>query len=273
MVTSTRETTILTPEQVRVSAPAVYARQPKEAMSDRYVFVPTDRILDNFAEAGWYPTKAFQSKTKKDNVAERKHFVRLSNPEFMPVMKEVGSLSPEILLMNSHNGTSGVRMEIGLFRFICSNGLIVKDSSFAQVTKRHAGTSKEEIFEILYEAGNKFPDIWNKVTEYKSINLTKSQKRDFAIKAIEYNWSEDSIITPEDVLRPRRTADESDDLFVTMNVVQENIVKGGMSYINPRTHRPRHTRSIKNADRDLKVNLYLWGMMENFKQTGKFLVG
>ena len=272
MIDSIRETTILTPEQIKISAPAVYARQPKEAMSDRYVFVPTDRILDNFAEAGWYPTKAFQSKTKKDNVDERKHVIRLSNPEFQPVMKEVGSLSPEILLINSHNGTSGIRMEIGLFRLVCANGLIVRDTQFAQITKRHSGTDKEEIFRILYEAGNKFPDIWNKISEYKSINLSNRQRVDFAVKAIEYNWSEDSIITPEDILRPRRTADENEDLFSVMNVVQENIIKGGMSYINPRTHRPRHTRSIKNADRDIKVNMFLWAMMENYRTTGKFIV-
>jgi len=46
------ETKILTKEDMLKTAPAVYAKQPKGAMSDRYVFVPTDRILDNFAEAG-----------------------------------------------------------------------------------------------------------------------------------------------------------------------------------------------------------------------------
>lgn len=264
--------TILTKEDILKTAPAVYAKQPKAEMSDRYVFVPTDKVLDNFAEAGWYPTKAFQSKTKKDNVDERKHVIRLSNPEFQPVMKEAGELTPEILLINSHNGTSGIRMEIGLFRMVCSNGLVVRDTQFAQITKRHAGTDKEEIFRILYEAGNKFPDIWNKVSDYKSINLTNRQRLDFAVKAIEFNWSENSIINPNDVLHTRRTEDESDDLFATFNIVQENIIKGGMSYINPKTQRPRHTRSIKNADRDIKVNMFLWGCMENFRVHGKFIV-
>jgi len=79
--------TVLTEAEIRKSAPAVFAKQSKVSMSDRYTFVPTDKILDNFAEAGWYPTKAFQSKTKKDGVSERKHIIRLSNPNFTPVMR------------------------------------------------------------------------------------------------------------------------------------------------------------------------------------------
>lgn len=267
-----KETKILTKEDILKTAPAVYAEQPKQSMSDRYVFVPTYKIIDNFAEAGWYPTKAISSKSKKYDITERKHVVRLSNPNLQPAMPEVGSLVPEILLINSHNGTSGIRLEIGLFRLVCSNGLIVRDTQFAQITKRHTGINKDEIFRILYEAGREFPDIWSKVTDYKSINLTNRQRLDFAVKAIEYNWSKDSIIKPEDVLRARRSEDEGDSLFQIFNRIQENIIKGGTEYINPRTHRSRHTRAISNTDRDIRINMFLWGCMESFRTTGKFVI-
>jgi len=85
----------LTKEEIKKSAPAVYATTPKATMTDRYSFVATDKIITGFNQAGWEVTKAFQSKTKKDDVSERKHIVRLSNPEFQPMMKEVGSLTPE----------------------------------------------------------------------------------------------------------------------------------------------------------------------------------
>jgi len=267
-----RETKILTKEDILKTAPAVYAKQPKEAMSDRYVFVPTDRILDNFAEAGWYPTKAFQSKSKKDNPVERKHIIRLSNPTVQPVMKEAGALSPEILLINSHNGTSTIRMEIGIYRLVCANGLIVADSRFAQIKRRHSGTNKEEIFRVVAEASKEFPDVWSKVEEYKSIHLTTKQRFDFAVKAVEFNWSENSVVMPKDVLHTRREEDEDDSLFNTFNTIQENIIKGGIEYQNPRTMRPRHTRSIKNADRDIRVNAFLWSCMESFRTSGKFVV-
>ena len=272
MISIIKDTKILTKEDILKTAPAVYAKQPKEAMSERYVFVPTDKILNNFAEAGWYPTKAFQSKSKKDNPAERKHIIRLSNPDIKPVMPTVGSLTPEILLINSHNGTSTVHMEIGIYRLVCANGLIISDSRFAQIKRRHSGTDKEEIFRIVAEASKEFPDVWSKVDEYRSLHLTTNQRFDFAVKAVEFNWSENSVVMPKDVLHTRRSEDESDDLFTTMNILQENLIKGGIEYQNPRTMRARHTRSIKNADRDIRVNTFLWSLMENFRTTGKFVI-
>jgi hypothetical protein len=178
----------LTKEEIKKSAPAVYTTQPKASLSSRYSFVSTEKIIDGFNKAGWEVTKAFQSKTKKDDVSERKHIVRLSNPEFQPVMKEVGSLTPEIILLNSHNGLSAVKMELGLFRLVCSNGLVVADSRFAQVKRRHFGIDQDEIFQVIYDATHEFSEVWSKIEDYKSIKLTNGQRFDFASKVIEQNW-------------------------------------------------------------------------------------
>jgi hypothetical protein len=260
----------LTKEEIKKSAPAVYATQPKASMTERYSFVQTDKIIEGFNQAGWDVTKAFQSKTKKDDPNVRKHVVRLSNPEFQPVMKEVGSLTPEIILINSHNGSSSIRMEIGLFRLVCSNGLIIADSHFAQVKRRHFGVDQDEIFQVIYDATKEFNDVWGKVDEYRSIKLTNGQRLDFASKVIEQNWGSDSVITPDALLIPRRIEDKSDDLFSTYNVIQENVIKGGANYIHPHRNTLRKTRAIKNADRDIRINAMLWQFIENFRLNRKF---
>ena len=266
---------ILTREEIQKSAPAVYAKAPKSSMTDRYTFVSTEKMLNNFAEAGWYPTKAFQSKlTKKTlhkNPAERKHVVRLSNPSFQPVMKEVGSLTPEILLINSHDGTSGVKMEIGLFRMVCSNGLVIADSRFAEIKKRHSG-EKDEIFRIIAEAGKEFPEVWNKISEYSNLKLSDKQKIEFANLAIEFNWGKTSTISPESILIPKRNEDYKNDIFHIMNIIQENIIKGKVEYIHPLKNSVRHTKQIKNADRDIRINTFLWQCMENYRLTKKFII-
>ena len=262
----------LTKEEIKKVAPAVYAQHPKASMTDRYSFVATDKIIKGFNEAGWDVTKAFQSKTKKDDIAERKHIVRLSNPKFQPVMKEVGSLVPEIVLINSHNGTSSVKMEIGLFRLVCANGLIIADSRFAQVKRRHFGIDQDEIFRVIYDATNEFSDVWSKIDEYRSIKLTNGQRLDFASKVIERHWGENSSITPDSLLIPRRVEDKSDDLFTTMNVLQEAVIKGGATYLHPHRNTLRRTRAIKNADRDIMINSMLWNMVESFRTSKKFII-
>jgi hypothetical protein len=241
-------------------------------MSEKYVFVPTHTILDQFENQGWYPVDAKQARTKKSDVAERQHIIRLANPEYTPVMPEVGSVTPQIILKNSHNGTSGIQLAIGLFRLVCSNGLVVADTQFAQIKRRHMGIDKDEVMQVIYDAGREFPDIWNKISEYKSIKLTNGQKIDFATRVIEYNWNEKSVITPEQLLVAKRREDESDDLFTTYNVVQENLQKGGVTYINPRTQRPRRTRAITNGARDFQLNTALWSMMESFRKEKVFKI-
>jgi hypothetical protein len=266
---------LLTREEIQKSAPAVYAKAPKSSMTDRYTFVSTEKIIDDFAEAGWYPTKAFQSKPSKRtlhrNPAERKHVVRLSNPSFAPVMREAGELTPEILLINSHDGSSSLKLMIGLFRLICSNGLIISSSIMTEITKRHSG-EKDEIFRILHETTKQFPDIWDRVNEYSTLNLSNNQKIDFATKVIEFNWGKTSAISPEALLIPRRNEDKRDDIFHVMNVVQENIIKGGVNYMHPYKNTLRHTKSIKNASKDIRINVFLWQIMENYRVSGKFIL-
>jgi len=161
-------------------------------------------------------------------------------------------------------------MEIGLFRLVCANGLVIADSKFAQVKRRHAGVEKEEIFEVIHEASKEFPNVWSKVSEYKSMKLTNGQRFDFASKVVEYQWGADSVISPNSLLNTRRPEDQSDDLFSTYNVLQENIIKGGVHYTNPQRQTLRRTRAIKNATRDIRINQELWTMMELFRSTKRF---
>jgi len=263
---------ILSDEEIRKIAPSVFADEQMvmEKRSKRYIHIPTNQIIDNFREQGWHPVQAFQSKTKKDDADFRRHVVRLSNLDMNPVMPEVGSLVPQILITNSHNGSTGIQLQIGIFRLVCSNGLVIADSQFAQVKRRHVGIDREETINIIRDAGREFPDVWNKVNEYKSIHLTNGQRFDFATKAIEMRWGKDSVIDPESLLKPRRYADENDDLFTTMNVIQEGIVKGGVPYMNMRTNRLRNSRRITNVARDIGINQELWRMMEAFRVSKSF---
>ena len=48
---------ILTHDQLHRTAPAVFASQPDEAVSDRYGFVPTINVVDALQAEGWYPVR------------------------------------------------------------------------------------------------------------------------------------------------------------------------------------------------------------------------
>lgn len=265
------ELKIMTKDQLREKVPAIFTKEPSERMSDRYVYIPSEKVVDTFASEGWYPTKAFQSKTKKDDKIFRKHIIEFASPSFQPLMPEVGTLTPRLIMTNSHDGTSGIQLRMGIFRLVCQNGLAISHQEIMQIRKRHSGIDKDEILETIYNASKQFPDVWSKIDEYSSIKLTNNQRIDFATKVVDLRFGEQANkYDATSFLETRRAEDTGSDLFRTMNVLQENIVKGGIEYKNERTDRMRKVRRLTNMNRELELNVALWAMMENFRVNQRF---
>jgi len=265
---------IKTQEELIQQAPAVFSNVwEQEKLSQRYKFFPTYKILDFFENFNWKPVNAYQSKSRVKNPFTSKHILRLRHENATAVMPEVGSLIPEIVVKNSHDGTTGLQIHLGLFRLVCSNGLVVANSMIADFKFRHMGIEMDDIYRVTVQMQNKFDEIWNKIYEYKTIYLTDKQKLDFATQVVEYNWKNRNMnVEPEKLIIPRRDIDNADDLFTTYNVIQENLTKGGILYINPRYNTFRYTRRIKDGHRDFNVNCFLWQLMENFYKYQKFVV-
>jgi hypothetical protein len=76
-------------------------------------------------------------------------------------------------------------------------------------------------------------------------------------------------VQPDQLLRPRRFEDRRNDLWSTFNVVQENVIKGGVTAIgqdaNGRARRVT-SRAINGIDQDVKLNKALWVLAERMAQ-------
>lgn len=90
----------------------------------------------------------------------------------------------------------------------------------------------------------------------------------FARSAAQLRFEEESPVQPEQLLIPRRNADTASDLNTVFNVVQENVVRGGIEYRGERrvggVVRPirSHTRPVRSVDGDVKLNRALWTLAE-----------
>ena len=145
-----------------------------------------------------------------------------------------GKQVPEIILLNSHDGSSSYQMLPGLFRSVCQNGLICGES-FGEVRVPHKGNVVEKVIEG-------------------------------AQAALTYRFGEEhQPVTESQLLAPRRWQDESGDLWTTYQRIQENLIKGGLNGRNAKGGRT-HTRAIKGIDGDVKLNRALWVMAENMLQ-------
>ena len=130
----------LSTEQIKSRVPSVFTEVKNPRMSEHYVHIPTSRLLNDLTVLGWECIEAVAIKRQKKSAARegyQKHMLRFRNYAY----EIEGGLFPEIILTNSHEGTSQFVFRAGLYRFVCSNGLVIADAEFGQVKVRHMGYS------------------------------------------------------------------------------------------------------------------------------------
>src|SRR3546814_10526378 len=81
----------------------------------------------------------------EDRREHTKHMIRLRHANQVN-----DSIANEIILLNSHDGTSSYQMLAGAFRFVCSNGLVCGDT-VADVRIPHKGDIAGQVIEGAYE--------------------------------------------------------------------------------------------------------------------------
>lgn len=248
----------LTNEELARHVPSVFSEEKHASRSERYTYIPTISLLDNLRNEGFQPFFACQTKVRDINKREHtKHMLRLRR-ENQIIGKEV----PEIILLNSHDGSSSYQLIPGLFRFVCANGLIC-GNNFGEVRVQHKGDVVGQVIEGAYEVLGEFDKIDEKKEIMQAVTLSLGAQQAFAQAALAYRYGEDhQPVTEEQVLAPRRWEDRKNDLWTTYQRVQENMSKGGLHGRTAKGKNAR-TRAVHGIDGDIKLNRALWVLAEN----------
>ena len=260
--TSFRSNAPLSNEQIARYAPSVLAQEAHESRGDRYTFIPTIEVLDGLRREGFQPFEVRQTRVRDQGRREHtKHLVRLRHESSITSADEV----PEIILLNSHDGTSSYQLLSGFFRFVCSNGLIAGDVC-NDIRVRHSGNVVDDVIEGAVRVLDNVEEIAGRIDTYKSITLAPEEATVFANAALQLRWDEDKApVQAEQVLRTRRWADNKADLWTTFNRVQENLLKGGLSG-RTTTGRRTSTRAVGGVNENVKLNRALWSLADGLAQ-------
>jgi len=251
----------LTHEELMHYVPSVFSEEKHESRSARYKYIPTITLLDNLKNEGFQPFFACQTRVRNPDKREHtKHMLHLRREGQI-----TGKQVPEIILLNSHDGSSSYQMLPGLFRSICQNGLICGES-FGEVRAPHKGNVVEKVIEGAYEVLSIFDRMEEKRDAMESLLLPPPAMQALAQAALTWLFGEEhQPVTESQILSPRRWQDESNDLWTTYQRIQENLIKGGLSGRTDKCGRT-DTRAVKGIDRDVKLNRALWVMAENMLQ-------
>jgi hypothetical protein len=242
-------------EQIKKIAPSVFTTEKAPHLTDKYVQTPTSRVVEDLMSMGWQVTKAQEVKARKGQ-GFQKHIIVFRNPEIMIKGKDGDDSFPQILLTNSHDGKAAFNFRVGIFRLVCSNGLVISDADFSNVSIRHINYTFESLQAKVAEMITKLPNLVQKINLFKSTELTEVQMADFAQKAMQLRTKERVNIM--DVLTPDRPQDAGNDLWVVFNRVQEKLLGG--SYKAGK----RKARSVKNFQKDIELNEKLFELAEAY---------
>ena len=146
----------LSKEQVKQVAPSVFTKTGSSTVSEKYSHIPTERVMDDMEALGWNVVDAKEIKARQ-NQGFQKHMLIFANPEIVINGNDGDTVFPRILLTNSHDGKNAFSFQAGLFRLVCSNGLVIADEQFGKMKIRHMGYDFEALQSLITEMVEKLP--------------------------------------------------------------------------------------------------------------------
>ena len=238
-------------DSLRQRVPAIFTKTPSPKVSNRYSFADSEYYLQKFIDADWFIHSARQ--VSKSEYAP--HQVILRNND----IATVGDLLPQLIFTNSHNGIKKMTMDTGIYRLVCSNGLVVPTSITQSLSIKHIDLGDSTTDTIVNSFYEKIPIIMNNIDRMRNKILTNDEIDNFTYNALQIRFTNAVGININDVVKPSRIEDYSDDLWTVFNVVQEKIIRGGIQLPSK-----RHSRPINNFVNDNDINTKLWQLAEQY---------
>jgi len=266
-----KNTEFLTDEQIKAVCPVAFSESASTEVSKHYTHIPTNRVIDDMRELGWGVIQAQQVAARKNATkGYQKHMIVFRHPDLIVEGKDGDNVWPQIIMTNSHDGKNAFSFQAGMYRFVCSNGLVIADQEFGKMRIRHMGYDFDTLRETINEMVEKLPLTVESMNKFKNTELSEPQKYDLARKALETrlkvqkDQKVDQVykIDLDEFLKPVRKEDAGNDLWSVFNLVQEKVVEGDFEYISG--VRLRKARKIKNFKQDLDVNQKLFAVAKEF---------
>ena len=253
----------LTKKNIMSVAPSVFASEPSSEVSKHYTHIPTERVIDDMELLGWKPIQATEVKARKTSTKGfQKHLITFRNDDVVINGDDGDTVFPQVLMTNSHDGKNAFQFQAGLYRLVCSNGLVIADTQFEAVKMRHMGYNFEDLQVMIKEMVEKLPLTVESMNKMKATEMEQEQIIQFAMDAINTRFSDKEMKRIEidyDLLtQPVRKEDAGSDLWSVFNVVQEKIITGDFDY--RAGGKARKAREIKNFKQDMRINKELFNV-------------
>jgi len=261
--TSIRSSSPLSNDEIMRVAPSIFAEDKHTSRSERYTYIPTIDVLEGLRKEGFSAFMVCQTRTRDDDKrSHAKHMIRMRHASQIDA-----SEANEVVLLNSHDGSSSYQMISGVFRFVCSNGMVA-GNTHCDIRVRHTGDIVDNVIDGAFKVLDGFEMVDGQRDGMKSLTLNPGEQAAFARAALALRYDTETApapVTENQILRPKRSADTAPDLWTTFNRVQENMIRGGLRGRSA-TGKVMRTREVQGIDQNIKLNRALWVLAEEMRR-------
>lgn len=234
-------------------------------LSQRYRFVPTQQIIAELGSHGFVPV-SYQEKRvhKAQRRGFQKHMVRLRRAkERLRVRDSVA----EVVLVNAHDGSAALSLSAGIYRVVCSNGLMVSVKTVPEARIVHREYSAIRLKNAIEQIACALPQIESIVQLWQKQILPQPRILEFAEKAAALRWPDKECLPQIDLAQlsaAKRAADAVNSLWSVYNRMQERLVLGGFEVTFGSNNAFRNARPLTGLERIIRLNRDLWDLAAGF---------
>ena len=217
-----------------------------QKIKQKEFYIPTLDVITKLQDEGWRLSGVAEQRGKNRKIS--RNYVQLQHPDFA-VQNKLGKNEAftSITLSNSSNGAQPLQMSLGIFRQVCTNGLVAFDRHSETENIKHIAINARDLDRFITPMNNKVNKLLTEVNEMKHKGLSIEDMRKLATEAASLRYANLDDINIDDLLIVNRVEDESNDLWTIFNRIQENL-----------------THDITNMKEDIRLNQQLFALAGTF---------
>lgn len=217
-----------------------------QRIKQKEFYIPTLDVVTKLQDEGWKLSGVAEQRGKNRKITS--NYVQLQHPDFaVQNNKGKDEAYTSITISNSCNGAKPLQMSLGMFRQVCTNGLVTFDQHAESQNIKHTEINYRDLDRFVTTMNSKADKLLHEVNEMKHKGLSIEDMRKLAREAASLRYTNLDEINIDDLFAVNRIEDESNDLWTVFNRIQENL-----------------THDIKNMNEDIRLNQQLFALAETF---------
>ena len=215
-----------------------------QKIKQKEFYIPTLDVVETLQNEGWKIKGVDEQRSKSRKIVN--NYVQMYHPDFL-IKNSKGNdeAVTSITISNSCSGNQPLNLDLGVYREICSNGLMGFTKA-AETTKiKHTRINARDLNLFIFDLDNKATKILEEVQKMKCKNLTIDEMRNLAYQAAKLRYNEESEnFNFDNLLKVNREEDIENDTWSVFNRIQENL-----------------TYNINNKVEDIRLNKQLYNII------------